>query len=400
MPEPRVPAIAPHFFGDNRIGQPQESQALGCHLTEDPDGKAGPGERLAHDKFLVEPEFPADNAHFVLEQLAKRLHQLHPHPRRQPADIVMAFDHGRLTHDRDRLNHVRVQRPLRQEIDLAQLRRFRLEHVDERGADDFALRLRIDDASQTVEKQRRCIDKHDRQVQSLEPFTDLARFVQSQQAVVDENARQLVGNGAMENQRRDRRVDAAAQRADDAPAAHLAPNPCGCLVHEGRHRPVAGAAADAEGEIPQDLEAPFRVDHLRVEQNRVQAAARIRHRRDRRIRTGGDHCEPTRRRHDEIAMARPDPNLVRHVHKQGVLGHRNAFPRFAPVVARRRLAFPQDGHGCVAELALRRRRDPTAERIRHQLHAVTDAEHGDAQLVDARVAFRRSWFGDALRAAR
>ena len=93
--------------------------------------RPGPGKRLPHDELLVEPELASDLADFVLEQLAQRLDQLHPHPLGQPADVVMALDHRRLADDRDRFDHVRIERALREEVDLPELRRLRLEHVDE-----------------------------------------------------------------------------------------------------------------------------------------------------------------------------------------------------------------------------------------------------------------------------
>ena len=54
---------------------------------------------------------------------------------------------------------------------------------------------------------------------------------------------------------------------------------------------------------------------------------------------------------------------------------------------RRATAASGDRHGRVAELALRRRRDLPAERVRHQLHAVADAEHRHAEVEERRVAF-------------
>ncbi len=55
---------------------------------------------------------------------------------------------------------------------------------------------------------------------------------------------------------------------------------------------------------------------------------------------------------------------------------------------------------CVAEFAMIRRTDPTAELLRHGLHAVADAQHGNAQF---KHRLRRGWrlgSGHRLRAAR
>ncbi len=100
----------------------------------------------------------------------------------------------------------------------------------------------------------------------LESLADLRRFVEPQHAVVDEDAGQLVADRAVNDERRHRRVDAAAQRADDMSVAHLGANPGRRLLHERGHRPVAGAAADAVREVAQDLEAMVGVDDFRVKQ--------------------------------------------------------------------------------------------------------------------------------------
>ena len=113
------------------------------------------------------------------------------------------------------------------------------------------------------------------------------------------------------------------------------------LFHEGRHGPVAGAPAHAVREVPENLEAPFGVDDLRVEENRVEPADRIRHPRNRRVRARGDDGEALRRRRDEVAVARPHADFRRHVHEQG-----------------RRGSLAGHAHDGVPVLALRGRRDP------------------------------------------
>ena len=93
----------------------------------------------------------------------------------------------------------------------------------------------------------------------------------------------------MQDQRRNRGVDAAAQRADDAAAADLRADARGRLLYKRRHRPVAAAAADAEREVAEDFEPALGVDDLGVKEERVQLPLGVGHRRDRRVRAGGDH---------------------------------------------------------------------------------------------------------------
>ena len=120
----------------------------------------------------------------------------------------------------------------------------------------------------------------------------------------------------MDDQRRHRRIDAAAERADNASAIDPCANPRGRLCHERRHRPVAGTAADAVCEIAEDFEAALRVRHFRMKKQRVQTAPRVGHRRDRRVRARAEHRKTGRRRRDEIAVARPDFDFVGHAGKE------------------------------------------------------------------------------------
>ena len=101
-----------------------------------------------------------------------------------------------------------------------------LEHVDERRADDLALLLGIGDAGEPLEEQLGRVDEVERQLQLLgEALADLVGLVVAQQAVVDEDARQPVADGAVDEHRGDRRVDAAGQRrtrpARRRPAARM-----------------------------------------------------------------------------------------------------------------------------------------------------------------------------------
>jgi hypothetical protein len=54
----------------------------------------------------------------------------------------------------------------------------------------------------------------------------------------------------------------------------------------------------------------------------------------------------------------------------------------------------------VAVLAVRRRQDFAAEKLRHQLHAIADAEHRDAKIEHRRVRMRRAFFINRRRPAR
>ena len=67
----------------------------------------------------------------------------------------------------DALDHVRIQRALRQIIGAAQLARLLLEHLDEQPADRLALHLRIGHAVQRIEEQIRRVAMHQADVEPV-----------------------------------------------------------------------------------------------------------------------------------------------------------------------------------------------------------------------------------------
>ena len=108
---------------------------------------------MAADENFGQAEFAAQHADLVLEQFAQGLDQLHVHALRKTADIVVRLDrHRRAAGEGDALDHVGVERALREEIRAADLFRFRIEHVDEQAADGLALHFGIADAGELAEE--------------------------------------------------------------------------------------------------------------------------------------------------------------------------------------------------------------------------------------------------------
>ena len=230
-------------------------------------------------------------------------------------------------------------------------------------------------------KVSRRVDVMHRQLQLLVALDHLLRFVQAQQAVVDEDALQAIADGAVDDRGGDGRIDAARQAAHDAAVADLRLDARRGFVDERGDGPVAGAAADVEREVPQQLLAAIGVRDFGVEQQRVVAALRRFHHRDRRVVAGRGDRESRRRRGDEVAVARPHLHLV---------GHALQHPR-----RDRRVA----AHQRMAELAMRGAAERAAEHVGHQLHAVADAERRHAEVEHGAIAVRRALFVDAARAA-
>ena len=81
------------------------------------DRKSRAGERMPADERLGQAELAAERAHLVLEQFAQRLDELHVHALGQAADIVVRLDrHRRPAGERHALDHVRIERALRQKF--------------------------------------------------------------------------------------------------------------------------------------------------------------------------------------------------------------------------------------------------------------------------------------------
>src|SRR5439155_17985292 len=129
------------------VGLAKDVAAFLRHLAGNADGEARTGERMPPDERRRQAELAPKLADLVLEQPAKRLDQRHVHPLGQPPDVVMALDrHAWTAGEADALDHVGVERSLGEEVGAADLRRLRVEHVDEGLADELALGLRAGDS--------------------------------------------------------------------------------------------------------------------------------------------------------------------------------------------------------------------------------------------------------------
>ena len=88
---------------------------------------------------------------------------------------------------------------------------------------------------------------------AAEGLDDALGLLAAHQAVVDEDARELVADGLVHERRRDGGVDAAGERADHAAVADLLADAVDAVGDEVAGRPVAAAAADLVEEV---LDAP------------------------------------------------------------------------------------------------------------------------------------------------
>ena len=165
----------------------------------------------------------AELAHLVLEELAQRLDELEPHALGQAADVVVALDGLRRALERHRLDDVRIERALGEE-----LRRRAAACASSSNTSMKVTPMIRRFFSGSVMPARRSrnsvagIDRLDAEMEGVaEELHDPLRLVAAQDAVVDEDAGELIADGAVDQRRGDGGVDAAREPADDAGRPHL-----------------------------------------------------------------------------------------------------------------------------------------------------------------------------------
>ena len=220
---------------------------------------------MAADQLFGNAHRTTHTAHLVLEQQAQRLDDPEVHLLGKPADVVVRLDRGRRAVDRTRLDHIRIDRTLRQPLDVLDLNGLLVENLHEVAADDLALPLGVRNARQIAQELGRGIHALDVQPHVLIGLQHLPELVLAQQARVDEDAVEVLADGPMQQHGRHRRIHSARKRQHDLVVAQLFAQ----LPHGGLDETLRGprllAAADADDEILQQLRAVGRVVDLRME---------------------------------------------------------------------------------------------------------------------------------------
>ncbi len=156
----------------------------------------------------------------------------------RPPDVVVGLDGGRRPLEGNAFNDVRVQGPLGQVFDPAQLFGFRRKDADKFVADAAALLLRVGDPFQFIQEVHGGVHVNQVQVMVLpKQVKDFLGFAFAQQAVVHEDAGQAVADGPVHQYRGDRGIHPAGQGADHLAVAHLLPDVLGGGLDEGGHGP-------------------------------------------------------------------------------------------------------------------------------------------------------------------
>ncbi|MCY1307852.1 hypothetical protein D9M70_578170 [compost metagenome] len=92
LPDSVVKASLADFIKIDRICFAQDFKLFARDAARATDRKTRTGERMTSDEAVRKTQFLAQYAHFVLEEFAQRLDQLHVHALWQTANIVVRFD--------------------------------------------------------------------------------------------------------------------------------------------------------------------------------------------------------------------------------------------------------------------------------------------------------------------
>ena len=99
---------------------------------------------------------------------------------------------------------------------------------------------------------------------------DQSPFVFSEQAVVDEDADELIADGFVQQGGDDGGIDPAGQAADDFGVADLLAHPADGVFDKPAHRPETRALADFVEEVLEELLAARRVRHFGVKLHAIE----------------------------------------------------------------------------------------------------------------------------------
>ena len=326
-------------------------------------------------------ELRADGANLILEQVAQRLDQFETQIRRQATHVVVGLDPvGIVGVVTGALDHVGIERSLRQVVDTGKHGRLAFEDIDEGGADSPALLLRIHDPPERIEERIAGVDCPEVDAEmTLHDIFNAPPLVATQQPVVDDQARQLAGDRALHEGGADCRVDTSGKGAEHVPAANLVSDGARRLLDEGCRLPATAATGHLVEEVAQDLAALGRVNDLGMEGD-AKPPGLVRHRRDGRVLGFRQAAKPRGRFQDGVAVTHPDRQLRREIIEE-------PGPLLDPHTGRSVFAFTGRG-------------DLAAELVGEQLHAIADAQHRDAGIERRRVAAWGGLLVDAGRSSR
>ncbi|MNX29261.1 hypothetical protein D3C86_593940 [compost metagenome] len=211
--------------------------------------------------------------------------------------------------------------------------------------------------------------------------------MQTQQAVVDEDAGQLVADGFVQQRSNYRRVNAAGQTQQHVVGADLCADVGDGVFSDLRRGPQGFTAADVEDEARQDATALLGVGYFRVELHAVVATVVVEHAGDRAARGAGQNMEVFRHFGDLVTVAHPYVEAEQAVSVDVVFD------------AVEQTALADHVNAGVTELTQFGTFNLATQLLGHGLHAVADTEDRHAQVENGLRAARAVGFVNRLWAA-
>ena len=281
-----------------------------------------------------------------------------------------------------RLDHIRVDGALRQEVHSADLLGLLLKDADELLADDLALALGLGDPGQLGQKARLGVHPDKVNIPLGEGGLYLVALVLAHKAVVHEHAGELVPHRLGQQGGRNGGVHAAGQGQQHLAVPHLLPDGLDGALLVVPHRPVARGAADLIEEVANHVDAVLGVVDLGVVLHAVEAPLLVG---DGHVGAGvgvGGEGEALGHLGHVVSVAHPGDALLRQALEQLATG----------VVVGLGLAVLPGG-------VLLGLGDLSAQGVGHELAAVADAQHRHPHLKDGRVGLGGARLIDGVGAA-
>ena len=374
-------AVFGHFVPKHPVGFLEDLDLLGGDLADDAHAQAGAGEGLPPDQLVGDAQLLAYPADLVFKEAGQGLDDV------QELHVLGHFDLVMVGLDLigvalAGLDAVGVDGTLGEEGILAALAADLVpEDFIELGADDLPLLLRVYHALQALQEMLLAVDPDEVHIKEAgEGLFHEVALVLTHEALVHEDAGQLVAHGPADKPRGHGGVHAAGKAQNDLLIPDAVSQGFDGILNEGIHLPVTLTQAHVIQEVPQHLVAELAVGNFRVVLHRVNARCLVFHGGHGAVIGGGGNFKALGQLLNAVRMAHPDNALGGHVLEQLGAGFFQVQLDFAVL------------GGLGGD-------DGAAGHPGGKLAAVANAQNGNAQLQNLRVIVGRGHIIDAIGAA-
>src|SRR5690554_224135 len=368
LPELLVKSCSFDLFDKDRVRLAENIEFFALDGSRRTHAKAGAGERLPENEFSRHAKLEAHGADLVLEEQPKRLDELEIHAFGKAAHVVMTLNDALFpAAERDALDDVGINRALNEEAGAFDPSGLALKDLDEEPPDDLSLHLGIRHACELMKKLFRCVDVDEVDVEMIaELLDDFLRLAFTEEAVVDEDARQTIADGAMDEFGGDARIHPTREGAEDLRLlAHLSADRIHGLVHERAGRPSRRGPGDLKEERLEDRPSNAVGIDLGMEGHAINLKIRIFECRDFHAIGARDRSHRFGKTIDAIGIG------------DQALDRLTAQPREEPRAR-------TDRNRLLVELELHGARDRAAEHVGEEGRSITDSECRNRELKDRR----------------